>query len=58
MKADVTDKFIPFFLPEIGEAEIAEVVDSIRSGWITTGPKTKRFEQDFADFLGGGVHTV
>jgi dTDP-4-amino-4,6-dideoxygalactose transaminase len=58
MKANVTDKFIPFFLPEIGEAEIAEVVDSIRSGWITTGPKTKRFEQDFADFLGGGVHTV
>lgn len=58
MKASVTDKFIPFFLPEIGEAEIAEVVDSIRSGWITTGPKTKRFEQDFADFLGGGLHAI
>ncbi len=42
------DKFLPFSPPYIGEEEIAEVVDSLRSGWITTGPKTKRFEQEFA----------
>ena len=51
-------KFLPFALPDIGEDEIAEVVDSLRSGWVTTGPKAKRFEQDFVDFLGGGVEAV
>src|SRR5690242_12217519 len=50
--------FLPFALPEIGEEEIAEVVDSLRSGWLTTGPKTRRFEQDFAEFLGGNVQTL
>lgn len=45
--------FLPFALPDIGEAEIAEVVDTLRSGWITTGPKAKRFEDDFAAFLSG-----
>ena len=40
--------FLPFALPDIGEEEIAEVVDTLRSGWITTGPKARRFEQDFA----------
>ncbi|MCD6681067.1 MAG: DegT/DnrJ/EryC1/StrS family aminotransferase [Burkholderiaceae bacterium] len=50
--------FLPFALPDIGEAEIAEVVDSLRSGWITTGPKTRRFEEDFAGFLGGGVEAI
>ena len=44
--------FLPFALPEIGEEEINEVVDALRSGWVTTGPKTRRFEQDFAAFLG------
>ena len=44
--------FLPFALPEIGEEEIAEVVDTLRSGWVTTGPKTKRFEEDFNAFLG------
>ena len=43
---------LPFALPEIGEEEIAEVADSLRSGWLTTGPKTKRFETEFAEFLG------
>jgi len=55
--------FIPFALPDIGEEEIAEVVDTLRSGWVTTGPKTKRFERDFAAFLsgdaaGGGLHAL
>ncbi len=49
---------MPFALPETGEDEIAEVVDSIRSGWLTTGPKTKRFEQDFAAFIGDGVEAI
>ncbi|MEJ6008161.1 DegT/DnrJ/EryC1/StrS family aminotransferase [Paucibacter sp. AS339] len=44
--------FLPFALPEIGEDEINEVVDTLRSGWVTTGPKAKRFEQEFAQFLG------
>lgn len=44
--------FLPFAQPEIGEEEIAEVVDTLRSGWVTTGPKVRRFEQDFAAFLG------
>jgi dTDP-4-amino-4,6-dideoxygalactose transaminase len=44
--------FLPFALPEIGEAEINEVVDTLRSGWVTTGPKAKRFEDDFSAFLG------
>ena len=44
--------FLPFALPEIGEEEIAEVVDALRSGWVTTGPKTRRFEGDFAAWLG------
>jgi len=35
----------------VGEEEIEEVVDTIRSGWLTTGPKTKQFEQDFADYV-------
>jgi len=44
--------FLPFALPEIGEEEILEVADSLRSGWITTGPKAKQFEADFSVFLG------
>ncbi len=44
--------FLPFALPEIGDEEIAEVVDTLKSGWITTGPKARRFEQAFTEFLG------
>jgi dTDP-4-amino-4,6-dideoxygalactose transaminase len=36
--------FLPFALPDIGEAEIDAVVEALRSGWITTGPRTKEFE--------------
>lgn len=45
------NNFLPFSLPDIGEEEIAEVVDSLRSGWLTTGPKTQLFEREFAAFL-------
>ena len=44
--------FLPFALPEIGDDEINEVVDTLKSGWVTTGPKAKRFEDDFTAFLG------
>jgi dTDP-4-amino-4,6-dideoxygalactose transaminase len=43
--------FVPFALPDIGDQEIAEVVDTLKSGWITTGPKAQRFERAFATFL-------
>ncbi|WP_310462405.1 DegT/DnrJ/EryC1/StrS family aminotransferase [Sphaerotilus sp.] len=48
--------FLPFALPEIGDEEIAEVIDTLKSGWVTTGPKARRFEQDFAAFLGAADH--
>ena len=55
----MTAPFLPFASPEIGEAEIAEVVDTLRSGWLTTGPKTKRFEDDFSAYLGdASLHSI
>ncbi|MDE2454095.1 MAG: DegT/DnrJ/EryC1/StrS aminotransferase family protein [Burkholderiales bacterium] len=55
----MADAFLPFALPEIGDEEIAEVVDTLRSGWITTGPKARRFEDDFKAFLGQpGLHSI
>ncbi|MET3134752.1 dTDP-4-amino-4,6-dideoxygalactose transaminase [Oxalobacteraceae bacterium GrIS 1.11] len=50
--------FLPFALPEIGEEEIQAVVECLRSGWVTTGPKTKQFEQDFATYIGDGVDAI
>ena len=44
--------FLPFSPPAIGPEEIDEVVDTLRSDWITTGPKTRRFETAFADYVG------
>ena len=41
---------VPFSPPDITEEEIAEVADTLRSGWITTGPKTKRFENEIAAY--------
>lgn len=46
------ENFLPYALPMIGEEEIEEVVDSLRSGWITTGPKVKRFEGAICDYVG------
>ena len=40
---------IRFSPPDVGEAEIEEVIDAIKSGWITTGPKTKLFEQKITE---------
>ena len=44
--------FLPFSPPSITQAEIDAVVDTLRSDWITTGPKTSQFEQAFAAYLG------
>lgn len=44
--------FLPFSRPSISEDDIAAVVDVLRSGWITTGPKTTEFEQRFREYVG------
>lgn len=46
---------IPFSPPDISEEEIEEVVDALKSGWITTGPKTKRLEKELLQFTGTNV---
>ena len=43
---------IPFSPPDITEAEINEVCEALRSGWITTGPRTKEFERKLAEYCG------
>lgn len=48
----VRKEFLPFHRPLLGKEEEREVIDVLRSGWITTGPKTKRFEKEFAEFVG------
>jgi dTDP-4-amino-4,6-dideoxygalactose transaminase len=50
--------FLPFARVDLGEEEIAEVVDSLRSGWLTTGPKVRQFELDFAAYLGSGGEAI
>lgn len=52
MSANDTQEFLPFTRPSISEEAIAEVADCLRSGWITTGPRTARFEQDLKDYIG------
>jgi dTDP-4-amino-4,6-dideoxygalactose transaminase len=51
-KATVSNHFLPFALPVIEEEEISEVLDVLKSGWITTGPKVKLFEREFAEYIG------
>ncbi len=45
-------EFLPFSPPSIDKQEIDEVVEALKSGWITTGPRTKLFEQEFSAFVG------
>ncbi len=65
----VRQAFLPYNQPDIEQGEIDEVVDTLRSGWITTGPKTKEFEKHFAEYVGarhaiavnsctGGLHVA
>jgi dTDP-4-amino-4,6-dideoxygalactose transaminase len=57
--SDTTPPFLPFARPDISEAEIAAVTQALRSGWVTTGPKTREFEQAFTDYLGGnGLQSI
>src|SRR4051812_19400466 len=51
-RLNVRDTFLSFSPPAIGPEEIAEVVDTLTSDWITTGPKTNRFETEFAASVG------
>jgi len=48
---------VPFYRPDIGEEEIAAVVETLRSGWLTVGPRTQEFEQEFARAV-GAPHAV
>ena len=43
---------VPFSPPDMTEAEAAEVRDAILSGWITTGPRTKKLEKEVAEYVG------
>lgn len=54
----MTPPFLPYARPDIGEEEIAAVADALRSGWVTTGPQTRLFEQAFTDYLGGGIESI
>jgi len=53
-----TPEFLPFATPDISEAEIEAVVETLRSGWLTTGPNAAAFEKEFADSLGEGLQAV
>jgi len=48
---------VPYFRPDVSEAEVQEVVDALRSGWLTTGPRVRRFEEEFALAV-GAPHAV
>ena len=53
----VRETFLPFALPDVDDAEIAEVASVIRSGWLTSGSKAAQFESEFAAFV-GAKHAV
>ena len=53
----MSDRFISFHRPSIDEEEINEVVETLRSGWLTTGPRAARFEREFSDYA-GAPHAV
>lgn len=52
------NKFLPFALPDIGDEEIRLVTEALKSGWVTTGPRTREFETKFAEYLGGGIEAL
>lgn len=54
----MTLPFLPYARPDIGDEEIAAVTDALCSGWVTTGPQTRLFEQAFTDYLGGGLESI
>ena len=48
----IRENFLPFATPYTGEEEYAEVIDAIKSGWLSTGPRTKKFETAIAEYIG------
>lgn len=50
-KNEILKRNIPFSPPDISELEIAEVAEALRSGWITTGPRTKELERRLAEYI-------
>ncbi|MGZ5512374.1 MAG: DegT/DnrJ/EryC1/StrS family aminotransferase, partial [Chthoniobacterales bacterium] len=48
----VRETFLPFCTPFIGDEEKAEVIAALESGWLSTGPRVKRFEEEAAAYLG------
>ena len=54
MEKKHSKRAISFSPPDIGDAEIAEVVEALKSGWITTGPRTKLLERRLAAFIDTG----
>ena len=48
----VRTEFLPFALPDIDESELDEIREVLNGGWVTTGPKTRQFEQSFATAVG------
>lgn len=53
----MAEPFLLFHKPSIGEEEIRSVISTMESGWLTTGPKVRKFEEEFARFVGAG-HAV
>jgi dTDP-4-amino-4,6-dideoxygalactose transaminase len=55
--APAPQRSVPFYRPDVGDEEIAAVVDTLRTGWLTVGPRTHEFEQQFARAV-GAPHAV
>ena len=49
---------IPFHVPSLDQADVPGVLEVLRDGWITTGPRCRAFESEFARMLGGDVHCI
>ncbi len=54
---DAQEEYLPFARPDVDDAELAEIAEALASGWVTTGPKTKQFEAEFAAYV-GAKHAV
>ncbi len=50
--ASRADRFLPFSAPDLDESELAELTETLRAGWLSAGPKTRQFEQEFGKFVG------
>src|SRR5437016_8653151 len=47
---NIREEFLPVAIPDISESEVSEVMDALRSGWISVGPKVRQFEAEFAAY--------